>query len=181
MSWEELAVTQQVAGGRDLVTYCPGFWLFSNSPDGPFAIGARARRLPNRGSDRGWLVCLTSGDGSRPYGRRDTPVWYRTADAIGSARWDRRTLCNADTHIDTTWPPAMVNNHQTDRQTPERRTGPWTGTRRKGRREENLSVNLFEEDGHGRKRRILRREIQTKSSARITRLPAHPCHPCHPR
>jgi hypothetical protein len=134
ISREELFAAQELAPGRYLVTYRATSWRSSSSPDGPFAIGARARRLPNRGSDRGWLVCLTSGDGSRPYWRRDTPVWCRTADAIGSARWDRRTLCNADTHIDTTWPPAMVNNHQTGRQTPERRTGP--GLEQDGKEEE---------------------------------------------
>jgi hypothetical protein len=101
-------VAQGLARGRDLVTYWRTSWLFSRSPDEPSATGARAPRLLDRGSDRGYPVCLTNGGDSRTYWRDGTPVWRRTSDAIDCAGWDRTTLCNADTHADTIWPRAMV-------------------------------------------------------------------------
>jgi hypothetical protein len=123
MSWEELVVAQELGLGRDLVTYWTTFWLVSSSPDWPFATDAPAPRYRRRGNDRGSLACLTSGGDFQLCGRRDTPVWCKTSDATDCADWDRRTLCSANTLVDTAWPPGMLNSWQTGTQTREQKPG----------------------------------------------------------
>ena len=110
MSWEELVVAQDLALGRDLVTYWATSWLVSSSPDGPLATGAPAPHCRGRGNDRGSPACLTSGADWQLCGRRDTPVWCKTSDATDCADWDQTTLCSADTLVDRTLPPGMLNS-----------------------------------------------------------------------
>jgi len=100
MSLEELVVAQELALGRDLVTYWTTSWLVSNSPDWPFATGAPVQRYRGRGNDRGSPACLTSGGDFQLCGRHDTPVWCKTSDAIDCADWDQTTLCSADTLVE---------------------------------------------------------------------------------
>jgi hypothetical protein len=123
MSGEELVVAQELALGRDLVTYWTTPWLVSNSPDWPFATGAPAPRYRGRGNDRGSPACLTSAGDFQLCARRDTPVWCKTSDATDCAGWDRTTLCSADTLVDRASPPAMLNSRRTGRQTREQKPG----------------------------------------------------------
>jgi len=123
MSLEELVVAQELALGRDLVTYWTTSWLVSNSPDWPFATGAPVQRYRGRGNDRGSPACLTSGGDFQLCGRHDTPVWCKTSDAIDCADWDQTTLCSADTLVDRTSPPGMLNSRRTGRQTREQKPG----------------------------------------------------------
>jgi hypothetical protein len=161
-------VYQRVGWGRDLVTYRRTEEAFSSSPDEPFAIGARAPRFRNRGSDRDCLVCLTSGADSRLGWLYDNPLWCRTLDAIGSEHWDRTTLCNADTHADRNWAPQIVNDQVPCKQTPD--TGPALRRKKTDWEEEKKTLQRIfskktesEEDGG-----IIHREIRTKSSPRTT-------------
>jgi hypothetical protein len=121
MSLEELVVTQELALGRDLVTYPTTPWLVSSSPDGPFAIGAPAPHYRGRGNDRGSPACSTNGADFQLCGRRDNPVWYKTSDATDCADWARTTLCSANTLVDTASPPAMLNSPAKRRQTQEQK------------------------------------------------------------
>jgi hypothetical protein len=116
-------VAQELALGRDLVTYRTTSWLVSSSPDWPFATGAPAPHCRGRGNDRGSLACLTSGGDFQLCGRRDTPVWRKTSDATDCADWDQTTLCSADTLVDRTSPPGMLNSRRTGRQTREQKPG----------------------------------------------------------
>ena len=122
MPWEELVGVQEFALGRDLVTYWTTSWLVSSNPDWPFATGAPVPRYRGRGNDRGSLACLTSGGGFRRCAQRGTPVWGSTADAIGSEGWDRITLYNAGTHVDTGWAPARMILKRLGRQTRDFKT-----------------------------------------------------------
>jgi hypothetical protein len=119
MSSKELVVAQELAPGRDLVTYWTTSWLVSNSPDWPFATGAPVPRYRRRGNDRGSPACLTSGGDFQLCARRDIPVWCKTSDATDCADWDQTTLCSANTLVDTASPRTMLNSRPTDRQTRE--------------------------------------------------------------
>ena len=151
MSWVEVAVVQQFGSGRDLVTYPMASWPSSSTPDGPLAIGGRARHARSLGKSLGSPVCLTNGVGSQPCLLCDIPAWCKTVDAIGSGRWDPTTACNANTHADRTWPPAMVKHHQTARQTREA-----SPAQSPNKTEENKRRKLFSELFRRRRIRIRR-------------------------
>ena len=143
-------MAQELALGRDLVTYGTTSWLVSSSPDWPFATGALAPRYRGRGNDRGSLACLTSGGDFQLCGRHDTPVWCKTSDATDCADRDQTTLCSAGTLVDKASPPGMLNSRRTGWQTREQKPGS-NQNKTDGIREQNCSVNLFEENGRPKK------------------------------
>jgi hypothetical protein len=138
MSLGELAVRQELALGRDLVTYRTTSWLVSSSPDGLFATGEPAPRYRGHGNDRGSLACPTSGGDFQCYGRRDIPAWCKTSDATDCADWDQTTLCSADTLVDTASPPHMLNGQRSSGKL-KNKNRPRTRTRR-GKEQEKKTV-----------------------------------------
>ncbi len=156
--------TQQVGLARDLVTYCAISWTFSNSLDLPFAIGARDGGFRSHGSNYDFALYSTNGADSWIYWLCGTPIWCRTVDAIGSERWDRTTPCNADTHVDRTWAPAIVNFHKPGKQI---HNAPPADHRKKTDSEQEnktLQRTLLNKTEREEEPGIIKRKIQIKCS-----------------
>ena len=163
---------QEVAPGRDLVTYGTTSWVASNNPGEPLATDAHARRWPNRGSARDWPAGSTNGAGYRLYWRHDTQAWCRTSDASDCAGWDEITPCNANTLLDAAWPRVSVNNRPPRRQTREQKPG-WRRNKTGGnKRRIPLDETLRRKPILNKTEGIIRRRNQTKSSAPLTNFVA---------
>ncbi len=179
MSWEQLAVAQELAAGRDLVTYWTASWPSYNSRGGPFATGAPAPHGRSLGIDPGSPACSASGAELRPYWRDDILVWSKTADATDCENSDRITVCNASTGVDTTWPPAMLNSRQTGNQlgAGEPAYGRNKTERNKRRK---LFSGSFEQDGFRTRRREL---YAVRFGTKVQRhsQPGRTGGLCHPR
>src|SRR6266404_483072 len=161
MCLEELLVAQELALGRDLVTYGTTSWLVSSSPDSPFATGAPAPRYRGRGNDRGSLAYLTSGGDFPLCGRRDTPVWCKTSDATNCADWERTTLCSANILVETS-PPGMLNSRRTGRQTREQKPGSNQNKTGRNKRRKLFSESLRRKRTPNRTEELYAAEIRPK-------------------